>query len=159
MAPTIETMKPQNRLPAQPGSVHALHAVRVSVAFVAWILAFLSFWWTSGAEAADDAPRPPNFVVVFLDDSGWADFHPFGDPSYKTPNVHRLAREGCRFNNFYVPQAICSASRAALLSGCYPGRTKQEPRNQKLNSILRLPKLLQSMQQSRRQIPRKLRQK
>lgn len=66
----------------------------------------------------------PNFVIIFLDDSGWADFHPFGDPTYKTPNVERLAGEGCRFNQFYVPQAICSASRSALLSGCYPGRTK-----------------------------------
>jgi arylsulfatase A-like enzyme len=68
--------------------------------------------------------RPPNFVLIFLDDSGWADFRPFGSPAYRTPNVERLASEGCRFNNFYVPQAICSASRSALLSGCYPGRTK-----------------------------------
>ncbi len=66
----------------------------------------------------------PNFVIIFLDDSGWADFHPFGDPAYKTPNVEQLASEGCRFNQFYVPQAVCSASRSALLSGCYPGRTK-----------------------------------
>ena len=68
--------------------------------------------------------KPPNFVVIFLDDSGWGDFNPFGQPAYKTPNVAQLASEGCRFNNFYVPQAICSASRSALLSGCYPGRTK-----------------------------------
>ena len=68
--------------------------------------------------------KPPNFVLIFLDDSGWADFRPFGSPAYRTPNVERLASEGCRFNNFYVPQAICSASRSALLSGCYPGRTK-----------------------------------
>ncbi len=68
--------------------------------------------------------KPPNFVVIFLDDSGWADFKPFGDPGYQTPNVHKLAKDGCRFNNFYVPQAICSASRASLLTGCFPGRTK-----------------------------------
>jgi arylsulfatase A len=67
--------------------------------------------------------RSPNFVIVFLDDSGWADFKPFGQPPYDTPNVKRLADEGCRFNQFYVPQAVCSASRAALLTGCYPGRT------------------------------------
>jgi len=70
-----------------------------------------------------DSP-PPNFVLIFLDDSGWADFHPFGDPTYKTPNVERLASEGCQFHNFYVTQAVCSASRSSLLSGCYPGRTK-----------------------------------
>ncbi|MFC2156625.1 sulfatase [Acidobacteriota bacterium] len=68
--------------------------------------------------------KPPNFVVIFLDDSGWGDFEPFGDPAYLTPNVARLAKDGCSFHNFYVTQAICSASRASLLTGCYPGRTK-----------------------------------
>lgn len=77
-----------------------------------------------GPAFAQDTERPPNFVIIFLDDSGWADFEPFAVPPYKTPNVARLAAQGCRFQNFYVPQAICSASRSALLSGCYPGRTK-----------------------------------
>jgi len=70
------------------------------------------------------ASRPPNFVIIFLDDSGWSDFRPFGKTQYATPHVERLAAEGCRFENFYVPQAICSASRSSLLSGCYPGRHK-----------------------------------
>jgi len=69
------------------------------------------------------APRPPNIVVIFLDDSGFADFRPFGAPAYDTPHVRQLAAEGCRFVNFHVPQAICSASRGALLTGCYPERT------------------------------------
>ncbi|MFP6598484.1 MAG: sulfatase-like hydrolase/transferase, partial [Candidatus Hydrogenedentota bacterium] len=68
--------------------------------------------------------RPPNVVIIFLDDSGWADFQPFGDTAYLTPNVQQLANEGARFNRFYVPQAICSASRSALMTGCYPGRTR-----------------------------------
>ena len=68
--------------------------------------------------------QPPNIVVIFLDDSGWADFQPFGEPAYDTPHVDQLVQDGCRYNQFYVPQAICSASRAALLTGCYPGRTK-----------------------------------
>lgn len=67
---------------------------------------------------------PPNIVVIFLDDAGWSDFRPFGTPAYPTPHVDELASEGCRFNNFYVPQAVCSASRAALLTGCWPGRTQ-----------------------------------
>ncbi len=81
---------------------------------------------TAGSRAlgGEDAGAPPNFVIVFLDDAGWSDFQPFGAPAYKTPNVERLAADGCRFDNFYVPQAVCSASRAALLTGCYPGRTK-----------------------------------
>ena len=68
--------------------------------------------------------KPPHVVIIFLDDSGWGDFPPFGHPEYVTPNVHRLAGEGCCFSQFYVPQAVCSASRASLLTGCYPGRTK-----------------------------------
>jgi arylsulfatase A-like enzyme len=74
--------------------------------------------------SGQDLGKPPNFVIIFLDDSGWADFKPFGRPAYRTPNVEQLAADGCRFDNFYVPQAVCSASRAALLSGCYPCRTK-----------------------------------
>jgi arylsulfatase A len=70
-----------------------------------------------------DAPLRPNIVIIFLDDSGWEDFEPFGIQYIETPNVSRMAREGCVYNNFYVPQAVCSASRSALLSGCYPGRT------------------------------------
>lgn len=93
-----------------------------------------SFLQTSALSAAalgmpeigngEENKERPNVVVIFLDDSGWSDFEPFGTPPYKTPNVRQLAEEGCRFNNFYVSQAICSASRASLLSGCYPGRTR-----------------------------------
>ncbi len=71
-----------------------------------------------------EVPTKPNVVIIFLDDSGWADFEPFGEVVQETPNVAQLAAEGCAFQNFYVPQAICSASRSALMSGCYPGRTK-----------------------------------
>lgn len=74
--------------------------------------------------AAGAETKRPNFVVIFLDDAGYGDFHPFAKPAYPTPNVARLAGQGCRFTNFHVPQAVCSASRSALLSGCYPGRTK-----------------------------------
>jgi len=70
------------------------------------------------------AAEKPNIVIIFLDDAGYADFHPFGNPPYATPHVEQLAKEGTRFTQFYVPQAICSASRGALLTGCYPGRTK-----------------------------------
>jgi len=64
----------------------------------------------------------PNIVVMFLDDSGWGDFRPFARTAYPTPNVERLAAQGCCFTQFYVPQAICSASRASLLTGCNPER-------------------------------------
>ena len=88
------------------------------------LLALIITGLQSQISIARESAQQPNIVVIFLDDSGWGDFQPFGEPAYKTPNVSQLAADGCRFNNFYVPQAICSASRAALLSGCYPGRTK-----------------------------------
>jgi len=74
--------------------------------------------------SADKKQRPPNVVIIFLDDSGWSDFQPFSQGSFKTPGIQQLATEGTMFQNFYVPQAICSASRSALITGCYPGRTK-----------------------------------
>lgn len=66
--------------------------------------------------------RPPNIVVVFADDLGYGDVGCFGAKGYATPNIDRLATEGIRFTDFYVPQAVCSASRTALLTGCYPNR-------------------------------------
>ncbi len=90
----------------------------------AGVLATASVFSPALAKAAETVKRARNFVIIFLDDSGWADFEPFGNPEYETPNVEKLASQGCRFNNFHVLQAVCSASRAALLTGCYPGRTK-----------------------------------
>ena len=62
---------------------------------------------------------PPNVVVIFMDDMGYADIGPFGAEGYETPNLDRMAREGRKFTDFYVTQAVCSASRAGLLTGCY----------------------------------------
>ncbi|HEY2572975.1 MAG TPA: sulfatase, partial [Verrucomicrobiaceae bacterium] len=71
------------------------------------------------ARAAD---RLPNFVIIFIDDMGYADIGPFGAKGYPTPNLDRMAAEGRKFTNFHVPQPVCSASRAGLLTGCYPNR-------------------------------------
>ena len=85
---------------------------------------FLSIAGAARVSAAAPAERKPNVVIIFLDDSGWSDFHPFGNPPYPTPNVAQLANQGTSFHRFYVPQAVCSASRSALMTGCYPERTK-----------------------------------
>ncbi len=66
--------------------------------------------------------RPPNVVVIFIDDMGYADINPFGDTSYPTPNLDRMADEGRKFTDFVVSSAVCSASRSALLTGCYHRR-------------------------------------
>jgi arylsulfatase A-like enzyme len=89
---------------------------------ITWMILVLAL--VLGSCSNSEKTERPNVVVIFLDDSGWSDFEPFGEVYLQTPNVMQLAREGCAFNNFYVPQAICSASRSALMSGCYPGRTK-----------------------------------
>lgn len=70
----------------------------------------------------DDLLRPPNFVIIFVDDLGYADVGVYGAKGFTTPHLDRMAAEGMRFTNFYVAQAACSASRAALLTGCYPNR-------------------------------------
>lgn len=72
----------------------------------------------AGASAPDD-PGRPNFVIVFTDDQGYQDVGCFGSPDIKTPNLDRMAAEGMRFTDFYVSQAVCSASRASLMTGCY----------------------------------------
>ena len=66
----------------------------------------------------------PNVVVVFIDDMGWGDFSCFGNTAVETQNIDRLAREGIRFEQFYVNSPICSASRVALSTGLYPVRWK-----------------------------------
>jgi arylsulfatase A-like enzyme len=64
----------------------------------------------------------PNIIVIFTDDQGYRDLSCYGAPDFQTPHIDRMASEGIRFTNFYVGQPVCSASRAALLTGCYPSR-------------------------------------
>ena len=71
---------------------------------------------------ASAAENRPNVVLVYMDDMGYGDISCFGAQGYQTPNIDRLAKEGRRFTNFHVAQAVCSASRTALLTGCYPNR-------------------------------------
>ena len=76
----------------------------------------------STPEAQDTAARPPNVVIVFTDDQGWADVGVQGAVGFETPNLDRLAGDGVCFTDFYVSQPVCSASRTSLLTGCYANR-------------------------------------
>jgi arylsulfatase A len=101
----------------------------VTACCLCWVLScFLSA--VQAANNADDASiktapidKPaidkPNFVVFFADDLGYADLHCFGGEQMITPNLDALAKRGRRMTSFYVSQAVCSASRASLLTGCY----------------------------------------
>ena len=92
---------------------------RIPLTAVAAVLSTLLTPLDTSASAGD---RPPNVVLVFADDLGYADVGVFGARGYRTPHIDRLATEGVRFTDFYVAQAVCTASRAALLTGAYPQR-------------------------------------
>ena len=87
------------------------------------LLSAVVLTWACGhpltATAADERP---NFVVIFVDDLGYADIGPFGSQLNRTPNLDRMAEEGRKFTSFYVAASVCTPSRAALMTGCYPQR-------------------------------------
>jgi arylsulfatase A-like enzyme len=87
-----------------------------------WLLTIPASLILFTATAAPAANRPPNVVLVFADDLGYADVGAFGAKGFRTPHIDRLAAEGVLFTDFYVAQAVCTASRAALLTGSYPQR-------------------------------------
>ena len=63
-----------------------------------------------------------NIVLFLIDDLGWMDVGCNGSTYYQTPNIDRLAREGARFTDAYSACAVCSPTRAAILTGKYPAR-------------------------------------
>lgn len=70
----------------------------------------------------NNSPKHPNFIIIHLDDMGYGDLSITGAKGYYTPNIDRLCTEGMRFTNYYSAQPISSASRAGLMTGCYPNR-------------------------------------
>jgi arylsulfatase A-like enzyme len=72
--------------------------------------------------AAETPARKPNFVVILIDDMGWRDIGANGSKTYKTPNIDKLASQGMRFTQGYAACAVCSPTRAALMTGKYPAR-------------------------------------
>ncbi|MFO0850492.1 MAG: sulfatase [Gemmataceae bacterium] len=90
-------------------------------------------WWLAwvAVGALGFAPRltgaPPNIIHILADDVGYDDFGCFGCKDIATPNVDALAARGTRFTSFYAPHPTCTASRAALLTGCYAVRVGLPP--------------------------------
>ena len=85
--------------------------------FIVSILCFFCI-----VSTAQKKQNKPNVIIIFMDDLGYGDLGSYGATGYSTPNLNQLATDGVRFTNFYTPQAVCTASRAALLTGTYPNR-------------------------------------
>jgi arylsulfatase A-like enzyme len=81
------------------------------------LLAVLTCCQTASADG-----KPPNILVILADDLGRGDYSPFGTKDIRTPAIDRLWREGITLDNFFANSCVCSPTRAALLSGCYPDR-------------------------------------
>lgn len=97
-----------------------------SISSAVFIFILLMMPFTFGfkplAGAGQNNNSEPNIIIIFMDDMGYGDPECYGGFPYHTPNINKLAVQGMRFTNFYAAQAVCSASRAALLTGCYPNR-------------------------------------
>ncbi len=73
-------------------------------------------------QAAKENNTQPNIVLIFTDDQGYRDVGVFGADDIATPNLDQMAADGIKLTNYYSAQAVCSASRAGILTGCYPNR-------------------------------------
>jgi len=85
------------------------------------LLATLCILLTSAAVA--QAAKQPNILLIYVDDLGYGDLGLYGHPVLQTPNIDALAHDGLRLTNYYAPSALCSPSRAGLLTGRHPYRT------------------------------------
>ena len=83
-----------------------------------FVALMLSLWTIVSIHAAER----PNVVIILADDLGRGDYSAFGTKDIRTPGIDRLCREGLTFDNFYANSCVCSPTRAALLTGCYPDR-------------------------------------
>jgi arylsulfatase A-like enzyme len=77
---------------------------------------------SSGQKSVTFKQQTPNVILILMDDMGYGDIGRTGANQYETPNLNRLASQGVQFTYYYSPQAVCSASRAGLMTGCYPNR-------------------------------------
>lgn len=93
------------------------HPVATSIMTAKKIIFIVATMALVSLSTYSESERPPNIVLIFIDDMGYADIGPFGARDYPTPNLDRLAVEGRRFTDFVVSAPVCSASRAALMTG------------------------------------------
>ena len=90
------------------------------IIIISLLLTFLSCQLDEGKRIENNLN--PNIILIYLDDMGYGDLECYGHPLIKTPNINSIADLGIRFTSFYAPSAVCTPSRAGLLTGRYPVR-------------------------------------
>ncbi len=90
--------------------------------FISLLIAGLLSACSEGAVQDIKTHRPPNIVLIFTDDQGYQDVGVFGAQGFTTPHLDQMASEGIVLTDYYATQAVCSASRASILTGCYANR-------------------------------------
>ena len=85
-----------------------------------WFVLLGAFYFISCSSPKNE--RPPNIIFILTDDQGYGDLGIYGATDIRTPNLDQMAREGALFTSYYATQPVCSASRASILTGCYPDR-------------------------------------
>ena len=95
------------------------------VFIIAATIIFLTQITVLGQSKATHSNSPaakPNVVLIYIDDLGYGDLGCYGSEKNDTPHVDQLAKEGMLFTDYYSASPVCTPSRAALLTGCYPAR-------------------------------------
>ncbi|WP_372774757.1 sulfatase [Mangrovibacterium sp.] len=94
------------------------------ISFCTLVFSVLFYSYSFGEKETN---TKPNLVIIFTDDQGYGDLSCFGAEHVFTPNIDKMAEEGARLTSFYVAAPLCTPSRAALMTGCYPRRVSMEP--------------------------------
>ena len=103
----------------KPLTTDTTRPMKHAIVFLSTVLVALNLQCRPSAAVADDRP---NIVLLLADDLGYGDLSCFGSPAVKTPNLDRLATEGMKCTRFYAGSAVCSPTRASVLTGRYPLR-------------------------------------
>ena len=121
-----------------------------------YALIFLSMYITVGA-----ADKKPNFVFFLVDDFGWGALSSMGSKVHETPQIDKLFKQGMSFTNGYAACTVCSPSRAAILTGAYPGRTNLTdwiPGHRRGQPKLKIPNWKMQMDHDRVLLPEALKE-
>lgn len=99
---------------------------RLFILLATFFLSLCANLETDAQDEAAKAPRP-NVIIIFMDDMGWGDVGFNGATGPRTPHLDQMARDGRRFNDFYVGCSVCTGSRTALMTGCHFRRLGMKP--------------------------------